>query len=495
MFLRSAGCVVLAGIAWFSVAPPAPAQPRDETRSSAKPLRTWTDVTGQFKVRAEFLEIADGKVQLQKEDGSTIAVPLEKLSAADRRWLARQAKRPATEAERPASRESGQASRTAAAGADWPAFRGVYRDGKSPDTGLLKEWPEGGPPLLWKTDILGEGFSSVSVVGGTVYATGEADDVLTLFAFDEAGTLRWKTPHGPAWTESYPGARATPTVDGNRIYLLSGRGLLRCFDAQNGKPVWQRDAAEFGGSPGGWGYAESVLIYGKLAIFKPGGANCIVALDKETGQNVWASRGFQAGPEYSSCLPVEAGGVSMIVTGTNQGIVAVDARGGAMLWSNPFSAGNTANCPTPAFSDGMVFWANGYGKGGICISLAGGRATEAWTTGDMVCHHGGYVIHEGHIYGNNNEGWACLDLKTGRTLWNERLVGKGSVCWADNMLYLFSEDRGRAALATCSPEGVELKGEVQVEGDGPSWAHPVVIGGRLYLRYATNLYCFDVKAK
>jgi outer membrane protein assembly factor BamB len=174
----------------------------------------------------------------------------------------------------------------------------------------------------------------------------------------------------------------------------------------------------------------------------------------------------------------------------------VNAKNGSLLWSNPFAADNTANCPTPAYSDGHVFWANGYGKGGVCMKLGrGGAASEAWTTRDMVCHHGGYVIHEGHIYGNNEGGWACLDLKSGEKKWGERAVGKGSLCWADGMLYLFSESNGQGALATCSPDGLKITGRVQVRGTGPSWAHPVVVGGRLYLRYDTNLYCFDVAGK
>jgi outer membrane protein assembly factor BamB len=169
-----------------------------------------------------------------------------------------------------------------------------------------------------------------------------------------------------------------------------------------------------------------------------------------------------------------------------------------MLWSNPFSANNTANCPTPAFADGYVFWANGYGQGGICLELQvrGERvaAAPAWTSREMVCHHGGYVIHEGHIYGNHAESWVCLDLRTGQRKWRERGVGKGSLCYADGMLYLFAEDGGHAALATCSPQGLELRGELTVDGEEKSWAHPVVIGGRLYLRYADNLYCFNVRS-
>jgi hypothetical protein len=188
----------------------------------------------------------------------------------------------------------------------------------------------------------------------------------------------------------------------------------------------------------------------------------------------------------------------MIAAGTKAGIVCVDARNGEMLWANPFSANNTANCPTPVYSDGYVFWANGYGQGGICFELTSGGdrvgAREAWTTKDMVCHHGGYVVHEGYIYGNHGSGWACLDLKTGRKMWEERGVGKGSICFADGMLYLFGERGGQAGLGTCSPQRLEMRGTFTVQGEGPSWAHPVVIGGRLYLRYDDNLYCYDVQA-
>jgi len=382
--------------------------------------------------------------------------------------------------------------------ADWPGWLGPNRDGKSPDTGLLKQWPEGGPKLLWKATDIGRGFSNVSIVDGIVYTTGDTDDNLLLFAFDLDGNLQWKTEIDAPWTRSHPGCRATPTIDEGKLYLLSGNGVIVCCDAKTGERKWQRETKEFGGKPGGWGYAESVLIHGNLAIVKPGGDQCIVALDKGTGETVWTSSGFKAGPEYSSCIAVNFEGQDMIITGTRAGIVAVDAADGRMLWLNEFSANNTANCPTPAYADGYVFWSNGYGKGGICLRLkkVGGKvvAEEAWTTKDMVCHHGGYIIKDGYIYGNHSGGWACLKLETGEPIWDGRAVGKGSLCYADGMLYLFGERGGQAGLAVCTPDGLEERGTFSVEGEGPSWAHPVVIGGRLYLRYHTNLYVFDVNA-
>lgn len=382
------------------------------------------------------------------------------------------------------------------ASGDWPDWRGPHRDGKSPDTGLLKQWPSEGPKQLWKVDGIGVGFSSVAVAAGKIYITGDKDGKLMIFAFDLDGKPLWKAEHGPG-RGGPDGSRASAVIDSGNLYLLNGNGLVGCYDAASGDQKWSRDSKEFGGSPGGWGYAESVLIHKNKAIFKPGGKNCIVALDKANGEPLWKSTGFNAGPEYGSSIVVTFEGRTMIVTGTSRGIFAVDDETGKMLWSNDWSAGNTANCPTPAYSDGYIFWSNGYGRGGICLKLKKDgddvAAEVAWKTHDLVCHHGGYVIHEGQIYGNHEGGWACLELATGKRMWRERAVGKGSLCFADGMLYLFSESGGQAGLATCSPAGLEMKGKVKVKGNGPSWAHPVVVGGRLYLRYDTNLYCFDVR--
>ncbi len=387
----------------------------------------------------------------------------------------------------------------AAQGADWPSWRGPNGDGKSPDTGLLKKWPEGGPPLLWKVDYIGKGFSTVAVSDGMIFTTGDIDGKHVLFAFDINGKPKWKKVHDDAWTRSHPGSRSTPVIDEGDLYILSGNGLAGCYDAKTGRKKWTRHAREFGGRTPGWGYAESILIYKNLAVFTPGGKNCIAALNKKTGRTIWTSTGFTGGAQYGSCCVFTFKNAPFIAAGTGKGIVCVFAGNGKVQCSNPFSAGNTANCPTPAYSDGYLFWANGYGKGGICLKLGvKNRALamqEAWRTRDMNCHHGGYIIHKGYIYGNNGGRWACLDLKTGKTMWNERSVGKGSLCYADGMLYLFGESRGKVGLATCSPEGLEMRGEFSADGSGPSWAHPVVIGGRLYIRYDKNLYCFDVKAK
>lgn len=384
-------------------------------------------------------------------------------------------------------------------GDDWPGFRGARRDGKSAETGLLKAWPPGGPKLLWRATGIGKGFSSVAVVGDRVYTAGDVGRQMVVFAFTTGGKQVWRRVHDAAWTRSTPGSRSTPTIDEGNLYIISGNGKVGCYDAGTGAPKWMRHTREFGGSPPGWGYSESILILGGLALFTPGGQRCIVAVDKRTGRTVWTTSGWKAAAQYGGNYAFTAGGVPLVVNGTGEGLACVNPRTGGLLWYNTFSARNTANCPTPIYSNGYVFWANGYGKGGLCVkvSLVGNRvlAQEAWRTRDMNCHHGGYIIQDGYIYGNNGGGWACLDLKTGRTMWKARGVGKGSVCYADGMLYLFGESGGKVGLATCSPQGLEMKGTFTVQGSGPSWAHPAIAGGRLYLRYDRNLYCYDIKAR
>jgi len=398
---------------------------------------------------------------------------------------------------------------------DWPGWRGPNRDGRSSDTGLLKSWPDGGPKQLWKVTGIGQGFSNVSFGGGLIYTTGRKEagdpseipeaehvyarpgDRLYITAVDMQGRLKWRKDIARAYMGSYKGSRATPTYDNGNLYLEIGTGIVGCYDAQTGNEKWTRNFEEFEGKVGGygWGYTESVLILGELAIVSPGGTSFMVALNKNTGETVWESEPF--GPaQYSSPIHVVYQGVSMIINGSHQGLIAVDAKTGEILWTQKFAEKNTASVPTPAFSEGHVFWAAGYGKGGICVklSVANGEvtATEAWRTRKMDCHHGGYVILDGFIYGNHRRGWTCLDLKTGDQRWEADGVGKGSLCWADGMLYLFGEKDGKAGLATCSPDGLEMKGEFSVAGENESWAHPVVIGGRLYLRYDDTLYCFDV---
>jgi outer membrane protein assembly factor BamB len=441
------------------------------------------------------IKFVDGEVHLRKRDGGTVAVPAGKLSRNDQLYVrAELARRKAMVEEK--TRDS---RRIATSTADWPGFLGPNRDGLSPDTGLLQAWPESGPPLLWQVNSLGGGWSSVAVAGDRVYTTGNAGNSQMLICLDLNGREQWRVAQGPKCSHGkYDGARSTPTVDGDRIYVTGGNGLVTCHRTGDGRIIWQRDMkTEMGGRVGGWLYAESVLVLDDLAVVTPGGNNAIVALDKMTGRDVWRSNvSAQAG--YSSCIAITEGGSTIIVNGSQSGLLVVDAKTGNEIHKHEFAVNNTANCPTPAYVDGHLFWAVGYGKGGVCLKVQqnGGRWSfqEIWTTRELNCHPGNYVVADGFIYGKGRRGMSCVDLKTGQTRWQER-IGAGQVCWADGRLYSFADSDGRVTLVAPSGDSATAVGTFKVEGQGISWAHPVVIGGRLYVRYDTNLYCYDVRAR
>jgi len=384
--------------------------------------------------------------------------------------------------------------------ADWPTFLGPKRDGISPDTGLLKTWPEAGPAQLWKNTNIGPGWSSVAVVGDLLYTTGNEGENQMLICIDvKTGKELWRAAQGPKSDhKKYDGARATPTVDGDHIYLTNGKGLVTCQSAKDGKVIWKKNmSTDFGGKVGGWQYAESVTILGKLAIVVPGGAQGVVALDKSTGSKVWTS-GATLTAGYCSLLPVTVGKDTILVTGSQSGLIAIDPKNGKEIYRNPFAENNTANTPTPAFSDGYLFWSVGYNKGSICLKVTNANGKwnfeEAWKSGEFGSHPGNFVVANGQIYGKGKRGLTCLDLKTGQTLWGTPGYA-GQATFADNLVYAFSDQGGKLALVEPLAGEGRVKGKIHVEGTGSSWSHPVVINGRLFVRYDTNLYCFDVKAK
>jgi outer membrane protein assembly factor BamB len=395
---------------------------------------------------------------------------------------------------------AGATALNAKAATDWPGWLGPNRDGHSPDTGLLKQWPDGGPKLLWKADTIGAGWSSVAVVNNHVYTTGYSDGKLLLVCLDANGKLVWRAEH--RITDNHPnykGARSTPAVDGDRVYFIGNDGLVACHQAANGQVVWKRQmVAELGGKHGNWYYAESPLVLDNLVIVTPGGPSGIVALDKATGKDVWKSNvPLTAG--YSSCIPIRAAGTTIVVNGSENGLLAVDAKTGRKVWEHDFASGLTQNITTPAYEDGFLVWLPRARGGGIGFKVdfrdSRWHFDEVWRSGAIDNKPGNYVAAQGRIFGNGRGSLTCVDLKTGKTLWSIRDVEAGQCCWADGMVYALSSKDGTACLVEPSATGGKVTGRVQVAGRGSSWSHPVVIGGRLYLRYDTNLYCYDVKGK
>ena len=388
-------------------------------------------------------------------------------------------------------------------GRNWAQWHGPNRDAKSAETGLLKQWPADGPRLLWSTTGLGTGFSTVSIADGLVYATGMIDNQGTLFAFDLQGNPKWKKPYGPEWTGNRPGTRSTPTVDQGYVYLISGMGAVTCFDAKTGDKQWTVDVAdEFKGKPGRWGFSESLLIVKDLIICTPGGETAtVVALDRKTGNTVWKTKSIGEQSAYCSPLLVRRGTRNLIVTMTAHSVVGVDAANGDMLWQYDCKRyqgkPKAINPNTPIYQDGSIYVTSGYGKGGAKLKLSedGSEVVgQEWKNVTLDCHHGGVVLVDGHIYGTNMKGnWVCLNWGTGEVTYNTKGIGKGSIAYADGLLYCYDEKEGKVALVEPSPQDFDIVSSFTIAGGtGQHWAHPVICDGRLYIRHGDALMAYDI---
>ena len=394
----------------------------------------------------------------------------------------------------------------AAAGnaAEWPQFHGPRRDNLSTETGLLKQWPPDGPKLLWTAKGIGHGFSTVAIAGGLIYTAGNVGPDTVITALDLDGKTQWTAKNGPADKHDRPGTRSTPTLDGDRLSHENGDGDLACLDAKTGKPIWSLNILKkFGGQSPKWGMAESPLIDGGKLICVPGGVNAgMAALDKMTGETLWVCKETTERPGYASPIAIEFGGVRQYVTMMERSVVSVRADTGKLLWRQPHVAFADETVSTPVFHDRYVVVST-LGPGGTqCIELNadGGAVTakQAWQTNVLNNHHGGAILLDGYVYGSNvGSKWVCLDLKTGKMAHAGDGVGKGSLTYADGMLYTYSEKDGTVGLVKATPEGHNVISRFRIPGggQGPCWAHPVVCGGRLYLRHGDFLYCYDIQAR
>jgi outer membrane protein assembly factor BamB len=397
---------------------------------------------------------------------------------------------------------------------EWPQWRGPHRDNLSTDKGLLDAWPSDGPTLAWKATGLGAGFSGVSISHGRIYTMGDLGKDECVIALDMGGNKLWTTPIGKAGSPGgYVGPRCTPAIDGDLLYAIDIEGDLACLKTANGKEVWRKSfPKDFGGKMHShWGFSESPLVDHDKVICTPGGPTAgLVALNKKNGKEIWrceipnlGDKGGD-GAAYSSIVIGNGGGVRQYVQLTGRGVVGV-SDDGRFLWGYNRIANGTANIPTPLVQGDYVFCSTGYGTGAALLKLTGSgsevKADEVYflNAKDLQNHHGGMFMLGDYVYcghGHKLGAPTCLNWKTGKIVWREpRGPGAGSaaVCYADGNMYFRYED-GLMTLMGATPDGYKLKGSFKIpDCNAPSWPHPVVVGGMLYLREQDNLFCYDVR--
>ncbi|MBT4484989.1 MAG: PQQ-like beta-propeller repeat protein [Candidatus Latescibacteria bacterium] len=391
---------------------------------------------------------------------------------------------------------------------EWPYFHGMYRNNKSAETGLLKEWPENGPELLWTVSGLGSGFSTASIAKGYIFTAGRIGKQTYVFAYDMYGKLLWKKPNGfpsettKAFGKSNIGSRSTPTYDDGIVYHLDEFIQLTAFDYKTGKKIWYLNLREiFDAELPDWGFSPSVLIEGDRLYCSPGGKKgFMVCLNKKDGKLIWVCRDIPGTAGHSTPIFVEFGGYHQLINMSSNSVYGVDRKTGKLLWNSKFENRVSINVTDAIFHNGYVFISSGYGIGSELLKLkaSGERIVPetVWKSDLMDNHHGGVILHKGYLYGagHDSRGWFCLDFMTGKQMWKSR--GKGSLFYADDMFY-FLEEKGTMKLVKATHEKYdELSSfEVPEGGKGMYWAHPVVCGGRLYVRHADKLYVYDIKSK
>ncbi len=388
--------------------------------------------------------------------------------------------------------------------ADWPRWQGPDGTRISRETGLLKEWPADGPRLIWTGTGLGTGYGSMAVAGDRVFLQGARGKESFVIALNRAdGKEVWATALGPTETrmrsDRGAGPRGTPTVDGDRLYALTENGDLASLKT-DGTVVWKRNILrDFGGEQIQWLISQSPLIDGPHLVVSPGGSGAgMVKLDKLTGQTVWTSKELGDTAAYASITVADVHGVRTYMTFTASAGVGVRASDGKLMFRYQQAANRVANVATPVYSNNRVFFTSAYGTGGGLLELSAQNgeiaAREVYFTREMKNHHGGVVLVDGHLYGFDDAILTCLEFATGKVMWRDRSVGKGSVTYADGRLYIQSENN-LVGLAEATPDGYREKGRFTIpEKSLPSWAHPVISEGRLYVRNQDILLVYDIKA-
>jgi outer membrane protein assembly factor BamB len=383
---------------------------------------------------------------------------------------------------------------------DWPQWQGPDRTAITAETGLLKDWPKDGPPLAWRIKGLGEGYSTPTVAAGRIFSMGniEKSEFVTAFA-EKDGAPLWKREVHSIQHYDHPGARCSPTVDGEFVYALGVNGDLLCLKAENGDEVWRKDLSkDFKGARGGWGYTESPLIDGDRLLCTPGGKdNTLVALNKKTGDTIWSCKVPEGdSAAYASIIKADVDGKKQYIQFLGRGVVGV-SEDGKFLWRYDHPANGTANCSTPIFQDGAVFAASGYGTGGglARIKHDGDKYTadEVFFTKHMQNHHGGMVVRGGFLYGSDEGRLACINLKNGDVAWSSDKTGKGSIACVEDRLY-YRNEGGPVILAEVNSTSYVEHGRFTPpdKSDKEQWAHPVIANGKLYIRDQDALLCYDV---
>ena len=385
----------------------------------------------------------------------------------------------------------GLAQPTPSAAADWPNFRGPNHDGISTETGLTTTW-DTPIPLVWERTV-GSAFSSFACVDGRVYTCGTQDKQQVLFCLSaDTGAVIWQKPFEKRYRDPQggDGTRATPTVDGDRVYIMGGHGKLVAFNAASGAELWSQ---QFNEKPH-WGYSGSVLIEGNLAVVTGDAtAGALVAFDKITGKRIWTSGSDVAG--YTTPYPFTFQGKRYIAGFMGRSAVIADAATGRQVWTMPWKTSYDVNCAAPIFHDGHLFFSSGYKHGAILLRLRvdGDKLAgeTVWESKVLRNKFQSCILYQDHLYTSDEKSLKCVNFRTGVLAWEVPRLKHGTVIIADGSLLVLSQG-GELQIAPASPTGFVPTTQASIL-NGRCWTVSALYQGRLYARNLDRLVCFDLK--
>ncbi len=384
---------------------------------------------------------------------------------------------------------------------DVAQWRGINRDGIYKETGLMKKWPQPGPEMIWHYDELGEGYSSAAVTSAAVYTTGMNNGTGYVFSLDHNGKLLWKKDYGKEWDESHAGARSTPLIIRDKLYIMSAYGKLTCMNTANGQTIWSVDFMnQYDARNLRWGITENLVHDGNILYCSPGGQDAnVVALDRNTGKIIWKSKGSGEKSGYNSPVIVNLPSRKLLVTMMERSIHGFDASNGVLLWKYDHINEYSVHPNVPAYNDGYLYCTIGYGVGGVMLKLSpdGSKVSEVWKNAKHDPKIGGFVVLNDKIYGagDYNRNFFCLDWKTGEIIFQVNQLAPSNVIANDGLLYVYAE-RGTVNLVEPSGSALNIISSFKVPlGSGPHWAHLVIKDKRLYVRHGNSLMVYDIAAK
>ncbi len=388
-------------------------------------------------------------------------------------------------------------------------WRGPERSGKFADTGLLKQWPDGGPELLLKVEGIGKGYSSIIATEKYIFATGMKDSSDYLSCITPDGKIKWQVPYGHSWVKSFPDTRSTPTIEDNRIYTISGIGELGCFNLEDGSNIWTVNVdKDYHGEWHIWGVSESPLIVDDKVICSPGGnTTSIVAFDKMTGKMIWQSESVGGPRCYVSPIIYQYKEFRYILAATGQNLIALEPATGKVVWTFKYWDGAKWDQPgliwanTPVVKGPDIFISMGYDYRNVMLEMSedGQSVKEKWSNLVLDNHHHGLIELDGNIYGSNWQSnskgkWVCMDWNSGETKYETDWLTKGALVYADGMFYVLEEKAGTVALVKPNPAEWEVVSSFKLQGgSGPFWSHPFIANGKLYLRHGDVLFVYNIK--